>query len=103
MRALGKCADGNGESRDGLRGKRTQLGLGSWGNARELRRGEVRIDRVPNAGRKCLREGDESCQCRVFDLGSCVKGRATGPRHDHGTGACEWSLRPGRCVTVSQA
>ena len=50
-----------GVSPDGVRGKRTQFGL-SQGKRQGSATGEVRIAYVPNAGRKCLGECDESCQ-----------------------------------------
>ena len=43
----------------------------------------MRIDFVPNAGRKCLGKVTSPASVGICDLGSCVKGRATGPRRLH--------------------
>ncbi len=61
-----------GETRDGLRGKRTQIGLGVMGKRQGSATGEVRIDRVPNAGRKCLGKVTSLASGGKFGLGSCV-------------------------------
>ena len=57
-----------GESRDGVRGKRARLDLGSEGDASEPRRGNAIR---PSAERttKELGEGDESCQCLWYRPG----------------------------------
>ena len=91
-----------GESRDGVRGKRAQLGLGLEGDARGCD-GGMRIDRCRPQSEE-LGEGDESYQCRAIGLGSCVEGGATGPRTLSRTGACEGeSLRCRYYLTVPQA
>ena len=67
-----------GSRGDGVRGKRTQLGLGLRGDARGLRRGGMRVGLMPNAETRELGEDvtrvlhQWSIGGRIIGLGSRV-------------------------------